>query len=88
MQTDLFVDEFVDSDEETMLIVCCADPHQMTFLYADDDVDVLADDLDVDAVDDPVDDDAVEVDDPVEVDDVENVDVEAIEDVDVDGACT
>ena len=46
----------------------------MTFLYADDDVDVLADDLDVDAVDDPVDDDA------------EDVDVEAIDDV--DGGCT
>ena len=51
----------------------------MTFLYADDDVDVLADGLDVDAVDDPVDDDAVEV-------DVEDVDVEAIDDV--DGGCT
>jgi len=59
----------------------------MTFLYADDDVDLLADDLDVDAVDDPVDDDAVDVvDDPVEVDDVEDVDVEAIDDV--DGGCT
>ena len=83
MQTDLFVDEF--ADEETMLIVWYADPHQMTFVYADDDVDVLADDLDVDAVDDPVDDDAVEVDDSVEVDD-EDVDVDAIDDV--DGGCT
>ena len=63
MQTDFFVDEFVDFDEETMLIVCCADPHQVTFLCTDGDVDDLADDLDVDAADDPVDDDAVEVDD-------------------------
>ena len=46
----------------------------MTFLYADDDVDVLVDDLDVDVVDDLVDDDA------------EDVDVEAIDDV--DGGCT
>ena len=80
MQTDLFVDESVDFDEKTMLIVSCADPHQMTFLDADDDVDVLADDLDVDAVDDPVDDDAVEV------DDEEDVEVDAIDDV--DGGCT
>ena len=79
MQTDLFVDESVDFDEETMLIVCCADPHQMTFLYAGDDVDVLADDLDVDAADDPVEVDAVD-----DVD-VEDVDVEA---VDVEVGCT
>ena len=76
MQTDLFVDEFVDFDEETMLIVSYADPHQMTFLYADDDVDDLVDDPDVDAADDPVDDDDAEEDVDVEVVDVEAVDVE------------
>ena len=59
----------------------------MSFLYADDDVDVLAADLDIDAVDDPVDDDAVDVvDGTFEVDDIEDVDVVAIDDG--DGGCT